>query len=225
MSTVKVVDLISRAHTLLLDTNAVRWTAVELQGWLNDGYRDIVTLRPDANAQTTTFTCAAGYRQTINGVSARTYRLLEVVANKSATSSKKRVMLVSRASLDSMRPNWYAETSTVNIEKYVYDPRLPKEFLVYPPALTTAQLEIIYSETPEPHDLTEEELMDPTTADVIRLDDIYASPLLDYMLYRAYSKDAEQQNNATRAVAHYQAMAAALGVKGQSDTASQPGVA
>ncbi len=225
MSTVKVVDLISRAHTILLDTTAVRWAAVELQGWLNDGYREVVTLHPDSNAQTATFTCAAGYRQDITGAYDRAYRLLEVITNKAATSRKRTVQLVTRRSMDTMRPGWYNETASVNIEKYMVDPRVPKEFLVYPPATTLAQLEIIYTTVPAPHTLTEVQLMNSATTEVIRLDDIYGNPLLDYILYRAYSKDSENPNNAARAVAHYQAMTTALGFKVQSDESVQPGTA
>jgi hypothetical protein len=145
--------------------------------------------------------------------------------NKAATSRKRPVQLVSRKSMDSMRPGWYTETPSVNIEKYVYDARVPKEFLVYPPATTLAQLEIIYTTVPEPHTLTENQLINPATAEVIRLDDIYGSPLLDYVMYRAYSKDSENPNNAARAVAHYQAMTTSLGFKVQSDESVQPGTA
>jgi len=193
MSTVKVVDLISRAHTILLDTSAVRWTALELQGWLNDAYKEIVTLHPDANTQTATFTCSAGYRQDISATYPDAYLLLEVIVNKAATSKKKPIQLVSRKSMDTMRPGWYTETSSVNIEKYMYDGRTPKEFLVYPPATTLAQLEIMYATVPAPHTL------------------------------RAYNKDAEQAGNAERAAAYYQAMVASLNFKVQSDESVQPG--
>lgn len=225
MSTVKVVDLISRAHTILLDTTAVRWPALELQNWLNDGYREIVNILPAAYVQSTLFTCAAGYRQDISSISTRVFKLIEVICNRAASSRKRAIQLVSRKSLDTMRPGWYAETAGVNIQKYVFDPRMPKEFLVYPPATTAAQVELLYSEVPAPHTLTESQLMNSSTTEVIRLDDIYASPLLDYILYRAYTKDAEQPNNAARAVAHYQAMTTALGGRTQGDKAAEPGVA
>jgi hypothetical protein len=223
MATVKVVDLISRAQTLLKDTTAVRWAAVELQNYLNDGYREIVNLRPDSNAQTGTFTCAAGYRQNITTGFANAHALLDVFSNKASTSNKKHVSLVDRKSLDDQRPGWYNEQSSVSVEKYLFDPRTPKQFLVYPPATTSAQLEIMYAIVPTPHTLTENQLMNSATSDVIKLDDVYANALLDYILYRAYSKDAEQAGNAARAVAHYQAMATSIGVKTQSDQSSRPG--
>jgi hypothetical protein len=209
MATVKVVDLITRALVLLKDPTAARWPATELQYWLNDGYREIINRRPDANAQVATFTCATGYRQTITAVS-NAQRLLEVISNVAATSNKKTVRLVDRKTMDDQLPGWNTEATSINIEKYMYDRRLPKEFLVYPPAKSTAQVEIVYSTFPAAHTLTEVQLMNPATTTTINLDDTYANPLLDYMLYRAYSKDAEQAGNAQRAMAHYQAMADAI---------------
>jgi hypothetical protein len=198
---------------------------LELQGWLNDSYRETVNLRPDANTATGEFTCAAGARQVVTTTFASALRVIEVVRNTATTSAKGAVRLVNRRMLDDQRRNWYAETPTVDIQHYMYDPRLPKEFLVYPPASTAARLEVVYSSVPLAHTLTEAQLINPTTADVIRIDDSYFNALLDYVLYRAYSKDAEYTANAQRAVAHYQAFQNALGVSAQTNAASQPGAA
>jgi len=225
MATVKVVDVISKAQTLLKDATGVRWPLLELQGWLNDSYRDTLILRPDANTLIGEFTCVAGPRQRITSTFSNASRLVECLRNTAASSRKSRVRLASRASIDGMRPNWYSETQTVNIELYVFDPRTPTEFLVYPPASTAARLEVAYAQVPSPHTLTEAQLANAATAEVIRIDDTFSGALLDYVLYRAYSKDAEDAAVSSRAVAHYQAFQSALGVKGQSDAASQPGVA
>jgi len=225
MATAKVVDLISRAQTLLQDTTSVRWPVLELQGWLNDSYRETVNLRPDANTATGEFTCVAGARQVVTTTFASALRVIEVVRNTAVSSAKGAVRLVNRRMLDDQRRNWYAETQTVDIQHYMYDPRLPKEFLVYPPASTAARLEVVYSSVPLAHALTEVQLTNPATADVIRIDDSYFNALLDYVLYRAYSKDADYASNAQRAVAHYQAFQSALGVSAQTNAASQPGAA
>jgi hypothetical protein len=225
MAVVKVVDVISKAQTLLQDATGVRWPVLELQGWLNDSYRDTVNLRPDCNTQTGTFTCAAGPRQSITTQFAQALRLIEVVRNLAATSDKRAVRLVARSSLDGQRRDWYNATQSATVEYYMYDPRLPKEFLVYPPATALAQLEVVYSSVPAAHALTEAQLINPATTEVIRIDDSFANALLDYIMYRAFSKDAEVQGNAQRAVAHFQAFQNALGVKGQTEAASQPGVA
>lgn len=225
MSTVKVVDIISRARTLLKDASSVRWTLSELQLWINDSYRDTVILRPDANTLVGEFVCAEGPRQRVTATFSNASRLIECVRNTATSSNKSRVRIASRASVDSMRPNWYAETPTVNIELFVFDPRTPTEFLVYPPASTAARLEVMYAQVPSPHTLTDAQLVNPATAEVIRIDDMFAGAMLDYVLYRAYSKDAEDTANANRATLHFQAFQNALGVKGQSEVASQPGVA
>lgn len=225
MATVKVVDLIVRAQTLLQDEDSVRWTVTELQYWLNDGYRDVLNLRPDSNTLTGEFTCVAGPRQVLTTTFPNASRLVSVIRNTAATSNKYGVRLVNKRTLDDQRKGWYAETPTVSIEEYMFDPRQPREFLVYPPATTAARLEVSYAQIPSPHTLTETQLTNPATAETIRIDDSFANALLDYVMYRAYSKDAEQQGNAARAVAHFQAFQNSLGVAAQANAASQPGVA
>jgi hypothetical protein len=105
----------------------------------------------------------------------------------------------------------------------MYDPRQPKEFFVYPPATTASELEVIYADAVVGHTLSESDL-DPTGANatVILLDDIYKSPITDWVLYRAYSKDAEYGANEQRAVSSYNAFNTALGSKTQVDAASAP---
>jgi hypothetical protein len=225
MATVKVVDLISRARTILQDTTSVRWALSELQWWLNDGYRETLNLRPDSNTLVGTFSCAAGPRQVLTTGFANASRLVSVVRNVSANSNKHSVHLVDRRVLDTQRRGWYADPASVSIEQYIFDARQPKEFMVYPPATTDAQLEVLYAQVPAPHTLTDEQLGSLLTAEVIRIDDTFANALLDYILFRAYTKDAELQANAARAVAHYQAFQNSLGVSAQANAASQPGVA
>ena len=225
MATVKVVDLIARAQTLLQDQTSVRWPAVELQGWLNDAYREIILARPDANTATGTFACAEGTRQVLTSVFPNALRLVEVTRNLAGTSYKRAVRLVDRRILDDQRVGWHAENGSVNVQHYMFDPRLPKEILVYPPATTSARLEVVYSSVPTAHTLTEEQLTTTPSSETIRIDDSYANAILDYMLYRAYTKDAEYAVNAQRAVAHYQAMMTSIGAKSASESASMPGTA
>ena len=87
-----------------------------------------------------------------------------------------------------------------------------------PPATTTAQLEVVYSSVPTGHTISGNTVPD----EVIKVDDSWANCIIDYILYRAYSKDAEYAANSQRAAAHYQAMQASLGVKTQSDQAVTP---
>jgi hypothetical protein len=222
MSTVKVTDVIRRVEHVLQDTN-IRWPRTELQNWLNESYLAITLLRPDANAKSGSFTCAAGTRQVLTTEFPSALRLLDVTRNLAVSSSRKVIRMVARSVLDDQRPTWHAETGTVDIQHFTYDPRQPKEFFVYPPATTSAEIEIVYADAPGAHTLTEAQL-DPDTGsdEVIKLDDIYMSPMIDWVLYRAYSKDAEYGANEARAAAAYQAFNAAIGAKSQTDSAVSP---
>lgn len=225
MATVKVVEIISKVATLLKDVDGVRWSFLELQGYLNDSYREIVNFRPDSNAETGVYSCVVGPRQNITGTFAQATQLLDVLRNVAAGSDQSAVKLITRQSLDDMNRSWYALVGSLNIERFAYDPRVNKEFLVFPPAASGAQLEVLFASIPVAHTLTDTQLQNPATAEVIRLSDSYGNALIDYVLYRAYSKDAEDNANMSRAVAHYQAFQNSIGVKGQSEAAAQPGVA
>jgi hypothetical protein len=222
MAVTTVFDRVQRAQTILQDTTGTRWPVLELQNWLNDSYKEIVMYRPDANSQTGTFTCASGTRQVLTTQFAGALRLLDVIRNVAATSAKRGVRIIDRKVLDDQRPAWHAETAVVNIQHFMFDQRLPKEFLVYPPATTEAQLEVAYSSVPSPHTLTEAQLSSTPSAEVIRIDDIYANTMLDYMLYRAYSKDVDYASNGQRAIAHLQAFSNAISGKSAADSQSAP---
>jgi hypothetical protein len=222
MSTVKVTDIIRRVEDVLQDTN-IRWPRTELQNWMNESYLAITLARPDANAKTGSFTCAAGTRQVLSSEFPSSLRLLDVTRNLATNSGYKVIRLVARSVLDDQRPAWHAETGTTAIQHFTFDPRQPKEFFVYPPATTAAEIEVVYTDSPGATTLTESQL-DPAGSDatVILLDDIYMSPMIDWILYRAYSKDAEYGANEQRAQAAYGAFNAALATKNQVDSAVSP---
>jgi len=131
--------------------------------------------------------------------------------------------MVNRAILDDQRPGWHVESGSASIQHWMFDPRQPKEFLVYPPATTSAQLEVVYTAPVGEHALSEENL-DPSSGSTttILLDDLYAGPIVDWILYRAYSKDAEYGENQARAAGHFQAFSATIGVKNSTDAAVDP---
>lgn len=215
-------SIIQRAVGVLQDTTSIRWPANELVRWLNDGQREVVMYRPDSMTTTTTMTLAAGTRQTISALSPSPAKLIEITRNMAATSTKQAVRLVPRQILDAQTPGWHSLTGVVNILHYMFDPRDPKTFYVYPPATTLAQLEVMYSAFPT--DVTEPAdgaLYSAVTGNV-SVPDIYGNALLDYILYRAYSKDSEYAGNAARAQAAYASFANTLGVEIKATVMVQP---
>lgn len=162
-----------------------------------------------------TYTVSAS--QTVSSTTITAYlaapaKLIRVIRNMAAASAKKAVRLVEREILDSQNAGWHAQSGSIDIVHYTFDEDDPRAFYCYPPALGTAQVEILYSAYPS--DVGAPSGADYTTVSGnIGVADIYGNALLDYILYRAYLKDSEYAGNAQRAMAHYTALANSLGVE------------
>ena len=214
MATTQVNALVERASTLIQDATNVRWPIPELVGWLNDGQREVALNKPEASVKNVSVALIAG--STKQTLPADAVLLIDVVRNTGSGGSSigPAVRLTDREVLDAQRPSWHSDANTVGyIQHYTYDTRDPKNFYVYPKAPGGGwQIEVVYSSSPQ----------DAVTGGVISIDDTYANALLDYILYRAYSKDAEYAGNANLAVAHYTAFANSLGIKTQNDMSRNP---
>ena len=212
-------SIVHRVVDILQDTTSVRWPVPELVRYLNDGQREVVLYRPDATIKSATVTCVAGAKQALPSDGAK---LIDVIRNSASGGTNKAVRLVAREVLDAQIPNWYGLSGELDVVHYTYDPRDPKTFFVYPPALTTTRVDITYSAFPT--DVTEP--ADGSTYDDVAgnmdLPDIYGNVVTDYILYRAYSKDSEYAGNAQRAQAHYGAFANALNIEVQGTTGVAP---
>lgn len=214
MATIQVNNLVSRAATLIQDATNIRWPTTELIDWLNDGQREIVLLKPQASVKNESVQLTTG--STKQSIPAAGVMLIDVARNMGAAGSTPgdAIRVTSREVLDAQKPTWHSDANTDGkIKHYMFDPRDPKTFYVYPKAPATAwYVELIYSASPT----------DCSAGGVIQIDDIYANALLDYILYRAYSKDAEYAQNAQLAIAHYSAFSNSLGVKTQNELAQNP---
>lgn len=213
--TITAQSIIRRATDLLQDQTSVRWPVNELVRWLNDAQRAVVRARPDSMNTTTTMTLAVGSRQDLDNASLTPLpaKLIEITRNMAATSTKTAVRLVPRKVMDSQTPGWHAVAGSVNVLHYMFDPRDPKTFYVYPPATALAQLEVMYAGYPtdiaEPGD-------GATYAAVtgnLSLPDIYADDVLNLMLFRCYSKDSEFAGNTERAAGYLSLATASLGAE------------
>jgi hypothetical protein len=209
--------IIQRAAQVLQDTTAVRWDAAELVRWLNDAQREVVMFRPDSNTRTVTGTLSIGTRQNLNTITETAalapYKLLDVIRNMAATSLKYAVRQTSRDLLDANTPGWHAEVASIDVSHFTFDPRDNQSFYVYPPASSSAQVEILLSVYPTDVTIPAGGAAFGAVTGNISVSDIYANALLDYILYRAYLKDSEYAGSAQRASGHYQAFGSALGVE------------
>ena len=205
-------DIISRAQIVLNDAGGVRWTDTELLKWISDGQRVIALVRPDSVSENTARTLVAGTKQTIP---ADGMRLLDVIRNLTLIGGPDRaVRMVDRETLDAQNANWHLATAGKTMN-FVYDNRDPLHFYVYPPAVNGAKLEILYAK--QPAEIT-------ATSQTLGLLDIYAEPLFNYVLFRAYSKDAEFGANAALAQGYLSLFTNLLGIKTTKDFAFSPEV-
>lgn len=206
--TIAAQSTIRRCVETLQDNTSVRWPIHELVRYLNDGQREIIVHRPDAMTTSATLALAAGSRQVIPSAGTK---LEDVIRNTSGT--KRAVRRCDREILDAQIPGWHALTGVSEVLHFMHDPRDPRVFYVYPPATVSASLEVVYSSLPT--DIAEPADGSLYTAVIgnLSVPDIYGNAIQDYVLYRAYSKNAEYAADATRAVGHYGAFAAALGIE------------
>jgi hypothetical protein len=209
MGTITGQAIVDRARRILQDTTAggTRWLDAEVLDWINDAQREIVLLKPNSYSSVEELTLVQGTKQTLP---AEGLLLLTVVRNV----GDKAVRRVDRNILDSENPDWHMSVASALVEHYIFDEDAPETFWVYPPQpVSPGSVEVIFSKAPG--DLA-------TLASVLTLNDIYMNVVLDYLLYRAYSKDTDYAGNQQRAANHYNGFNNSLGVKSQVELTSSP---
>lgn len=217
--TVAASAIINRARDVLIDVGATRWTDPELLRWLSDGQRTVVMAIPAASSKRATLALAAG---TVQSIPADGYTLLTVERNNGAANGStpgRVIRLVSRELVDNFNPDWHTATAKAVAQSYMFDPNVPKQFYVSPPNTGTGYADIVYSQMPA--ELT-------STASTLTVDDIFQTPLVDYVLYRAFQKDSDYvvttsvYSAVTLASSYLEAFKTAIGVSDQALVASNP---
>jgi hypothetical protein len=201
-------DIITRASRTLFDNTQVRWTPTELLDYITDAERQIVLLRPDASPKNEAIRMLGGTRQELP---AGGIRLLRVVRNMggAGTTPGRAIRPVSRDALDTENPLWHTATPALVVQHYFFDNVDPRRFYVYPSVTGTVgqpascYVEAIYSVNPA---------VVTSTSQTLTLGDHYLNPVLDWVLFRCYSKDASYAGNMERARSHQLNFAGALQV-------------
>jgi len=212
MGTVTAQTIINKAAIQLTDIANVRWTRAELLSWLNDGMRQIVTMQPSASSTTVSKLLTAGTRQTIPSDG---WLLLQIYRNMGTTGTTpgRAIRIVSREVLDGFDPYWHTGIPKAEVKNFIYDTQDQLAFYVYPPNTGTQYIELNYSA--QPTNLTSE-------SQVIPLFDVFQSALVDYILYRACSKDAEYAPGLQLAQAYITTFTIALQGKATTEATNDP---
>lgn len=206
-------SIVLRAQTALQDASGVRWPATELVGHLNDGQRELSRLRPDLTAALRTLTLVEGFYHALPAE----YAALISIPNNT-TGTRKRITKVDLMQLDAVDPAWRNKTPAATVLHFMHDMRDPRSFYVYPPVAAGTQVTAAVSEyptdVPAPTGATS-----TTVSGNVAFTDQWADALLNFVLYKAYSKDAEFGGNAQLAASYLGLFNAAVGSQLQSATA------
>ena len=181
---IAATELLSRAGEILQDEDHIRWTLPELLRWINDGARETILRRPAARSVTKAIALVAGTKQTIPATGVQ---LLDVVRNlgMDGLTPGRAVRRIDRQLLDDQMPDWHAAKKSSKIKHFTFEDRAPKDFYVYPPAVDGTQVEALYSELPPTVDSETQSIDMPAE---------YLNAMVNYMVYRALSKDSEYAN-------------------------------
>lgn len=211
-----VEEVIDRVSEVLQDANRVTWTETQLISWVNDAVRSLVMVRPDVSAVVKNLLLVAGTKQslTVEG----DLRLMSIARNMGAdglTVGRAVTGPVPLEDLDSVNPYWHMDAATGYVIQYVHDLATPDVFYVYPGVESGSEFYIEARVSQLPTQVA-------TPADSTGIDEIYGPALIEWILYRAWSRDAETSPNWQRAARHFQNFFQLLGVKAQVDDANSP---
>lgn len=213
-----VRDVLYRVSGQLLDLapQFVRWTEKELVFALNDGQRAIAKYVPIAGSRIDTIKLNAGSRQSIAHIPAASIKpgdgstpadvhglfLNDIVRNMGADglTPGASVSVAARDALDAFYRLWHTKTGAKAIDHYTFDPRTPQHFYVYPPlaaggAWVEASLIAAPKDVPLPQ-APGDYAHNGASEQAISLDDRWLDDLVNYILARAWMKDAEGAANA-----------------------------
>lgn len=216
---IQAAEVLDRAKLQLQDVGGVRWAEQELLLWLNDAQSQVVFYKPSATSTTISMPLKAGTHQTLPADAAR---LIRVVRNSGTDGVPGRsVRVVGRESLDATNPHWHNAEAARRfpecrhggvVQHICYDEEAPRDFYVYPGIakefVGKASLDLVYAKVPT-------RINDRN--DKLSLQHMWIPVLVDYILFKAYMKDAEYASNGERAGTHFQLFMAAVSSKGQLD--------
>lgn len=210
--TILAKDILDKAVVQLTDLAGIRWTRAELLGWVSDGQRAITSVQPNANNKVVSMQLVAGSRQTIPSDGWMLLDIYHYMGTDGQTPGRV-VRLISRELLDSFDLYWHSATPSPEPKNFIYDLQAQRTFYVYPPNTGTGWLRLNYSQIPPV--LTSEN-------DEISVIEIYQPALLDYVLFRACSKDAEYAPGVALAQMYMQSFTALIGGKDAAERGNNP---
>ncbi|SMF94610.1 hypothetical protein SAMN02949497_1931 [Methylomagnum ishizawai] len=165
--------IIGQARGVLLDQIGLDYPDAELLAWANEAAREVANLRPDLAVVIEEMDLVVGTLQTIPASGVRFWNLLR-------NSAGPGVQHLDKAEVERFNPGWAAAVASATVKGFFHDPRTPTVFEVFPPNTGAGRVLCAYTRVPA----AMASLSDPWP-----LPDLYAGPAVDWVLFRAFSKD------------------------------------
>lgn len=187
MADVTVGHIIDQAEKVLIDEGNDDFTETELIAWYNLGQRDIVAKKPDAYTVIDSVILASGIRQVLPSGS---MAFVDVVRNMGTDGDTPgtTILVVPWISLKVYLPSYSSVTATTEIRNAAPDPVRKDTWYCYPPSDGTGYVEVEYSKAPT--QITYD-ASDNWQSNLIAVDNEYVDAVLNYILWRAWSKDTD----------------------------------
>lgn len=198
-----VQSIIDRCVFVTKDTSYARFTLEEMVAYVNDAITLMSSMAPRCASQYVLLTLAAGSRQSLRTIdpAKRWVRLLELVCNGADGTT---IRQVARPILDNAFRTWRGTDRAIEVEEFAMDEREVFSFDVFPPVVAGTTVLALAAVAPPP---VEDEDSDFPLADGFDI------PAVDYVLYRLFCKDANDQSYMARSTGHLQAFNLAMGVE------------
>ena len=173
------------------DSSNYRWTDAELIDYINAGLRQTVQLIPESNTIETIEDTGTS-RISRQVLPAGGIKFIKVGRNYAddGTTPQGTVRYVEKDVMDTYDPDWeYTLAAGVvdganYFQHYLHDSREPRVYYLYPPpAADNKRLAVVYSAVP-----TEMTIV----GDTFPLSDDYINAIIQYIVYRALTKESRQ---------------------------------
>lgn len=205
-------DIIATAGYQTLDQDGVRWTSDELLRYVAAAQLQIVHLKPDALSSTQNIQLQT--EKNLQTVPENALRLLNVVRNIDDDGFGRTVTQTTLMAMNESYPNWPEDIGS-EIKHWMYDPEKDrKKFYVYPKPDSGIEIECVLAIRPA---------ISLALNEVMQLEDQWYNQVVDFVLFRAYSKDADYASMSAKAQQHLDSFYNALGLVYRSNVKANTG--
>jgi hypothetical protein len=206
-------DYIVDAAELYGDTAYDRISTATWIKYLNAAVRALILVRPDAGAVTESVQLVAGIKQTLPTAALRLLDISRNMGTDGATAGKI-ITPSDRSHIDYSNLLWPAATGQTYIDNFAYDSNVPRTYYVTPPVHSVTAVYVEMTTSQLPTTMT-------TTGSDDGIEDIFFEPIIQFILWKAYSADDEGLEFA-KAKDYFNTFLQLLGIEQQTSQIAGP---